>query len=65
MYKRQPEDYAAGFEAAGFDVAVRRFGYDGFVPAGKDRRYYPTLMDALAYPAEHKLLFRCARRGAP
>ncbi|MDT8332148.1 class I SAM-dependent methyltransferase [Roseomonas gilardii] len=61
---RSPEDYAAAFAGAGFDVSVRRFGYDGFVPAGKRSDYYPTLQDALAYPAEHKLLFRMVRREA-
>ncbi len=59
---RSPEDYADAFAAAGFDVSVRKFGYDGFVPAGKDRRYYPRLTDALDYPAEHKLLFRLVKR---
>ncbi len=58
---RSPDDYAHAFAQAGFDVSVRRFGYDGFVPAAKDRRYYPTLMDAMDYPAEHKLLFRMAK----
>jgi hypothetical protein len=43
-------------------VFVRRFGYDGFIPAGKDRRYYPALMDAIDYPADHKLLFRLVKR---
>jgi len=61
---RSPEEYAEGFAAAGFDVSLRRFGYDGFVPAAKDRQYYARLLDALDYPAEHKLLFRLARRAA-
>jgi SAM-dependent methyltransferase len=60
---RSPDDYAAAFSAAGFDVSVRRFGYDGFVPASKDRRYYPTLTDAIDYPALHKLLFRLVKRS--
>jgi SAM-dependent methyltransferase len=59
---RSPDDYAAAFAANGFEVSVRRFGYAGFVPASKDRRYYPKLLDALDYPAEHKLLFRCVKR---
>jgi SAM-dependent methyltransferase len=58
---RSPDDYAQAFARAGFDVSVKRFGYDGFVPATKDRRYYPSLTDALAYPTEHKLLFRLAK----
>lgn len=57
-----PDDFIRAFAAAGFDVSLRRFGYDGFVPAGKDRRYYPSVLDALAYPAEYKLLFRMEKR---
>jgi hypothetical protein len=60
---RSPDDYADAFAQAGFDVSVRRFGYDGFIPASKDRRYYPTLSDALDYPARHKLLFRLVKAG--
>ncbi len=62
---RSPDDYAAAFMAVGFDVAVRRFSYDGFVPAPRDRRYYPKLMDAVDYAAEHKLLFRLVKPGPP
>lgn len=58
---RSPEDYAAAFEEAGFEVSVRRFGYDGFVPFWKDSPYYPTLFDALDYPDRSKLLFRLVR----
>jgi SAM-dependent methyltransferase len=57
-----PEDYIAAFVAAGFDVSVKRFGYDGFVTASKDRKYYPSILDALSYPAEYKLLFRLEKR---
>ncbi|KAA0700381.1 methyltransferase domain-containing protein [Neorhizobium sp. P12A] len=57
-----PEDYITAFVAAGFDVSVKRFGYDGFVTASKDRKYYPSILDALAYPAEYKLLFRLEKR---
>lgn len=60
---RSPEEYADTFAQAGFDVSVRKFGFDGFVPAHKDRRYYPRLTDALDYPAEHKLLFRLVKQG--
>ncbi len=62
MQDRSPDDYANAFTQAGFEVFVRRFGYDGFIPAGKDRRYYPALMDAIDYPADHKLLFRLVKR---
>jgi SAM-dependent methyltransferase len=56
-----PEDFIAAFTDAGLAVGVRRFGYDGFVPANKDRRYYPTIIDALNYAAEDKLVFRVTR----
>jgi len=58
---RSPDDYADAFGRAGFDVSVRRFGYDGFVSASKDRRYYKALLDAVDYPADHKLLFRMVK----
>jgi SAM-dependent methyltransferase len=60
---RSPDDYASAFQAAGFDVSVRRFGYAGFVPISKDQRYYPKLTDAVDYAAEHKLLFRLVKRN--
>jgi SAM-dependent methyltransferase len=61
---RSPDDYAAAFAQVGFDVSVRRFGYGGFVPAPKDRSYYPTLLDAIDYAAVHKLLFRLEKKRA-
>jgi SAM-dependent methyltransferase len=60
---RSPDDYAAAFAAAGFEVSVRRFGYDGFVPNPKDRRYYTKLTEALDYAARDKLMFRLAKHG--
>jgi SAM-dependent methyltransferase len=63
VQNRSPDDYAEAFAGAGFDVAVRRFGYAGFIPAARDRRYHPTLVDAIDYAAEHKLLFRLVKRG--
>jgi SAM-dependent methyltransferase len=60
---RSPDDYASAFIEAGFEVSVRRFGYDGFVPAAKDRRYYPKLTDALDYAAHDKLMFRMVKQG--
>ncbi|WP_338665784.1 methyltransferase domain-containing protein [Pararoseomonas sp. SCSIO 73927] len=62
---RSPDDYAAAFLAAGFDVSVRRFGFDGFTPASKDRRYFPRLTDALDYYTRDKLLFRMVRQDRP
>jgi SAM-dependent methyltransferase len=60
---RSPEDYADAFSGAGFDVSVRRFGYDGFVPVSKDSRYYPRLLDAVDYPSQYKLIFRLVKSG--
>jgi SAM-dependent methyltransferase len=58
---RSPDDYAAAFLAAGFSVSLKKFGFDGFVPAPKDPRYYPRLIDALTYGADDKLLFRLVK----
>ena len=59
---RSPDDYVEAFAQAGFEVSLKRFGFDGFVSAPKDRRYYPSVVDALTYPAEHKLLFRLEKQ---
>ena len=42
-----PQDFIDAFAAAGFAVSVKRFGYDGFIPATKDRSYYPSIVDAI------------------
>ena len=63
MQDRSPEDYAAAFARAGFDVSVRRFGYNGFVPVPKDDRYYAKLVEAVDYAAEHKLMFQLIKQG--
>jgi SAM-dependent methyltransferase len=63
VQNRSPDEYADAFASAGFDVSVRRFGYDTFTPTHKDRKYYPTLLDAIDYPAVHKLLFRLVKTG--
>jgi len=60
---RSPDDYAAAFATEGFEVSVRRFAYDGFVPIPKDRRYYTKLTEALDYAARDKLMFRLVRHG--
>lgn len=57
---RAPDDYANAFIAAGFEVSVRRFGYDGFVPAATSA-YYPCIADAIRYAADDKLMFRIVR----
>jgi SAM-dependent methyltransferase len=62
---RSPDDYANAFSNVGFDVSVRRFNYDGFVPAPKDRRYYSTLLDAVDYAARDKLMFRLVKATCP
>lgn len=51
------EDDAAAPAAPGFDVSVKRFEYDGFVPAGKGKTYDPCLTGAFGYPNRYK---RCA-----
>ncbi len=57
---RAPDDYASAFIAAGFEVSVRRFGYDGFVSAAPSG-YYPHIADAIRYAADDKLMFRIVR----
>ena len=41
-----PEDYVDAFASQGFSVSVKKFGFDGFVPAPKDSPYYPKFLDA-------------------
>lgn len=60
---RSPDDYVAAFHEAGLSVSVKRFGYDGFVSAPRDARYYPSIVDAIRYPADDKLLFRMEKIG--
>jgi SAM-dependent methyltransferase len=60
---RSPDDYARAFAQAGFEVSVRRFGYDGFVPVPKDNKYYASLLEAIDYAAEYKLIFRLVKVG--
>jgi len=59
----RPQDYVDAFAAAGLQVSVKRFGFDDFVPATKSREYYPSILDAICYAAEDKLIFRCEKRG--
>ncbi|MDF1791526.1 MAG: class I SAM-dependent methyltransferase [Thalassobaculaceae bacterium] len=63
LQDRSPDDYVETFHDAGFSVSVKRFGYDGFVAAPRDPRYYPSILDAIRYPGEDKLLFRLEKRG--
>lgn len=60
---RTPQDFIDAFAAAGFAVSVKRFGYDGFIPATKDRSYYPSIVDAITYASDHKLLFRLEKQA--
>ena len=57
-----PQDFIDAFSGAGFDVSVKRLGFEGFIPASKDRSYYPSILDAISYYSEHKLLFRLDKR---
>lgn len=57
------EDFATAFSSKGFEVAVRKFGYDGFIPVGEESRFYPTVMDRLTYADETKVLFRMTKLG--
>lgn len=58
-----PQDFIDAFAAAGLEVSLKRFGFDGFVSATKSRAYYPSILDALRYAAEDKLVFRCEKRA--
>lgn len=58
-----PDDCVAAFASVGFDVSLRRFGYDGFVDITRARDYFPSAMDALTFLAERELLFRLEKRG--
>jgi SAM-dependent methyltransferase len=58
---RSISDYAEAFAVAGFDVSLRRFGYNGFTPVPRDRTYYQNPMEALDYASEHKILFRMVK----
>lgn len=59
---RSPDGYVEAFHGEGFEVSVWRFGFQGFVAPPRSRDYCPSVVDALSYPDEHKLLFRLERR---
>lgn len=59
---RSLDDYAEAFAAAGFEVAVRCFGFTGFVPYGGHSDYYETVEDRIYYLSEAKTVFRLVRR---
>lgn len=58
-----PDDFIHAFSSAGFIVSFKRFGFDGFISTNKDRAYYPNVIDAITYPADHKLIFRLEKRA--
>jgi SAM-dependent methyltransferase len=64
VHDYSPEDYINAFADQRLSVSFKKFGYDGFVPAPTDGRYYPKAVDALIYPAEDKLLFRICKPRA-
>lgn len=59
---RSIADYARIFSQAGFTVAARKLGFDGFVPhvAGG---WMPDFADALHYYTETKIVFRLVKPG--
>ena len=52
----------SGCRGVGFQVSLKRCGFDGFMPAGRSRDYYPSILDALGNASEHKLPFRGEKR---
>jgi SAM-dependent methyltransferase len=59
---RSPDDYMDAFARLDFEVTLRRFGFQGFVPPRKPGGFHPKVTDALSY-GDDKLLFRFVRRG--
>jgi SAM-dependent methyltransferase len=57
------ENCAAAFHAQGFDVAARKFGYDGFCAIDEHGDHYTTVLERLTYAADVKVLFRMAGTG--
>jgi SAM-dependent methyltransferase len=55
------EDFASAFLARGFQVAARKFGYDGFCAVDEPSGHYTTVMERLTYADDVKVLFRMAR----
>ncbi len=58
-----PDDCASAFISSGFEVAARKFGYDGFVPVDEQSQYYATVVERLTYADEVKVLFRMVKSG--
>lgn len=57
-----PQDFCDAFAGVGLSVSVKHFGFDGFVPVGKDRSW-SSVRDEIAYSSKHKLLFRLEKRA--
>ncbi len=62
IFDYAPDDCAAAFFEAGFEVRVQKFMIDDFILLKPKDLYFPRVSDALAYNTEHKLLFRCLKR---
>ncbi|AMS45044.1 class I SAM-dependent methyltransferase [Aminobacter aminovorans] len=56
-----PDDYIDAFAANGFDVTLRRFGFNDFAPPPTNRKFHPGILDALTYSADEKILFRFSK----
>ncbi len=56
-----PDDYIDAFAGNGFNVNLRRFGFNDFAPPPSNRKFHPGIMDALTYNAEEKILFRFSK----
>lgn len=54
-------DYANAFAWAGFELSAQKFRYSGFVKLRNDRRLFPTVMDALNYYNDYKVLWRLTK----
>ncbi|RZS74129.1 methyltransferase family protein [Phyllobacterium myrsinacearum] len=57
-----PDDYIDAFASQGFKVTLRRFGFNDFVPPPVNRKFHPSIMDALTYNSEEKILFRFCKK---
>lgn len=52
------EDIAGAFRRTGFNVSVRRFLANAFIPLGEPNDYFPTDVDRLETYSRWKLMFR-------
>lgn len=52
------DDFAAAFEAAGFEASARRLRYDGFLPLRRPGAWTTSVDEALDYADQTKTMFR-------